>query len=165
MNTIKILFILFLITIFGSSYGQNTEIYTIKFNFHHSRRIPDNYVSVNLERYGDSIHVSVKSIPMDTVSLKWKETKQEYSFGLALTEFEKVVSSVKMINCMDIANGLGFIGFDGTVCEIEIGGIGTSITFKVWSPDYETKERNLQPFLEACKLILVTGKLDPKKIL
>lgn len=165
MKTIKNIFALLILATFSSSFVQDHEIYSVKFSFHHSRRIPNNYVSVNFERYGDSIHVSVKAIPMDTVSLKWKETKQEYSFDLSLTEFEKVVASVKNINCTDITDGLGFSGFDGTVCKIEIGGLGSGIIYKVWSPDYQTKKRNLQAFLDACKLILTTAKLDPKMIL
>ncbi len=165
MKMIKIIFALLIIAVLSPLFGQNNEIYSVKFNFHHSKRIPDNYVSVDFQRYGDSIHVSVKSIPMDSVSLKWKATKREYSFELTLTEFEKVVAAVKKINCTDIAKGLGFSGFDGTVCEIEIGGIGSGITYKVWSPDYGTKERSLQSFLDACTLILVTAKLDPKSIL
>jgi len=165
MKIIKVIFVLLSITAFSSAFGQHNDIYTVKLNFHHSLRIPDNYVSVYFDRYGDSIHVSVKSIPKDTVSLKWKQTRRDYSFELTLTEFEKVVAAVKKINCSDIANDLGSGGLDGTVCKIEIGGIGNGITYKVWSPDYDTKERSLQSFLDACKLILLTAKLDPKKIL
>jgi hypothetical protein len=165
MKIMKVLFILLCTTVFSSSFAQNNEIYTIKLDIQHSRRIPHNHVSIDLERYGDDIHVHVKSIPKDTVSLEWKSTSRDYLFELTFAEFEKVVSAVKKINCTDIVNGLDVCGFDGITCQIEIGGIGNSITYKVWSPEYQTKERSLQSFLDACILILETSKLGAEKIL
>lgn len=165
MKIVKAIFTIVAIIVTNQSFGQKNDIYNVKFKFHHSRRMQDHDVSVYFQRLGDNIQVYVKSMPKDTLSVKWKETKREYSFELNMTEFEKVVAAVKKINCSDITNGLGYSGFDGTTCEIEIGVGGSGITYKVWSPDYETNERNLRSFLDACKLILVTAKLDPQAIL
>lgn len=165
MKIFKLIFSILLLISSIQSFGQNADIYTVKFKFHHSRRIPDNYVSVSFERYGDSIHVFAESIPKDTISLKWKETKRKYSFEISMVDFQKVVTAVTKINCTDIASGLSFSGHDGTTCGIEIGGLGNGITYRVWTPNYNTQQRNLQPFLDACKVILLTAKLDPEKIL
>jgi hypothetical protein len=165
MKIYKMFLKLLFFTAFIPLFGQKNDIYSVKFNFFHSKRIPDNHVSVEFERSGDKIQVSIKSIPKDSVSLEWKKSKRKNSFELSLIEFNKVVAAIKKINCSDIVNNLGNSGFDGTDCEIVMGGLRSSISYNVWSPNYDTKERNLQSFLEACKLILLTAKLDPNKIL
>jgi hypothetical protein len=90
---------------------------------------------------------------------------RNYIFEIHMNEFEKVVNAVQKINCIDISNGLDVIGKDGATCEIEVAGLGSGITYKVWSPTYHTQKRNLQQFLDACKLILQTAKLSPEEIL
>ncbi len=94
-----------------------------------------------------------------------ERNQKNYSLELNLIEFEKLVTSIKNINCTQIINNLEFDGVDGTDCKIEIGGTSNSITYKIWSPDYYTKERNLSAFLDACNLILLAAKLNPKEIL
>src|SRR6478735_8448261 len=82
--------------------GQDQKIYHVKFDFRHSLRIPNHSVSVEFQRFGDSISVHVKSEPMDKMSEKWKKTKLNYSFELAKTEFDQIVIAVRNINCTDI---------------------------------------------------------------
>ncbi len=166
MTTVKkILLLLILLTSYTvETFGQDHGIYYVKFDFYHSRRIPNHHVSVNFQRYGDSISVHVISKPMSNQSDKWNRTKIDSTFVLDKTEFDKIVQAVQKINCADIAAGLDFTGLDGTVCEISYGGISTGISYTVWTPNYDTKKRNLEDYMEACKFILVTVKLDPKEI-
>ena len=146
------------------TYGQDHGIYYVKFDFYHSRRIPNNHVSVEFQRFGDSISVHLISEPMNNQSEEWNETKQDSTFELEKYEFDKIVEVVQKINCTDIAAGLDFTGLDGTTCKISYGGISTGISYKVWTPDYDTKKRNLEDYMSACKLILVTVKIEPKEI-
>lgn len=166
MTTVKNIFLLLiLLTSYAlETFGQDHGIYNVKFNFSHSRRIPNHHVSADFQRYGDSISVHVISEPMSNQSDKWNKTKVDSTFVLDKTEFDKIVKAVQKINCVDITAGLDFTGRDGTVCEIFYGGISTGISYTVWAPDYDTKKRNLEDYMEACKFILVTVKLDPKEI-
>lgn len=160
----KLFFALFFLTILGTASAQKSEIFNVKFILEHSRRISNNHVSVDFRHFGDSIRAYVKCIPMDTSSPKWKETILDTSFQITVIEFENIIASVRKINCNDIINGAGYCGKDGYYCEIEMG-ICNSISYKVWSPEYNTKERNLQAYLNAAKLIIIAAKLDPNKIL
>ena len=166
MTTLKNIFVLLiLLTSFTvETYGQDHGIYHVKLDFYHSRRIPNHHVSVNFQRYGDSISVHIKSEPMSNQSDKWNKTKIDSTFEINKTEFDKIVKVVQKINCANIADGLDFTGLDGTTCEISYGGISTGISYTVWTPNYDTKKRNLEDYMEACKFILVTVKLDPKEI-
>ena len=163
---VKVCLLIMLFTgLTSETYGQDHGIYQVKFDFYHSLRIPNHHVSVELQRYGDSIAVHVKSKPMKDQESKWDNTKVDTTFELTKSEFDKIVAVVAKINCSDIVSGLDFTGHDGTSCEITYGSYAAGISYKVWSPDYDTKKRNLEEYLEACKLILVTANLDPKEIL
>ena len=161
----KIFWLIILLTSFTiETLGQDHGIYHIKLDFHHSRRISNNHVSVDFQRYGDSISVHVISEPMKNYDEKWNKTKINSTFELKKNVFDQLVVAVKKINCSDIVAGLDYSGFDGTICEISYGGISAEISYKVWTPEYETKERNLGYYMEVCKLILLTVKLEPKEI-
>lgn len=141
--------------------AQQNDIYFVKFEFNHSLRIDNYHVLVELQRRGNDITVHVVTEPMEG----YDGTKRNYQFELSKAEFDEVCAGVKQIDCKDIVNDLGTLGLDGTICEIEYGSYATAISYKVWSPDLDTRKRNLTPFLNACKLILETGKLKPKEIL
>jgi hypothetical protein len=163
---LKVLLLLMLFTgLTANTYGQEHGVYQVKFEFYHSLRIPNHHVSVEFQRYGESISVHVKSEPMKDQDSKWNDTKLDTTFELTKSDFDKIVEVVAKINCSDIVSGLDFTGLDGTTCEITYGSYAAGVSYKVWSPDYDTKKRNLEEYLEACKLILVTANLDPKEIL
>lgn len=149
----------------ANTYGQDHGVYQVKFDFYHSLRIPNHHVSVEFQRYGDSISVHVKSEHMKDQDSKWNDTKLNTTFEMTKSDFDKIVEVVAKINCSDIASGLDSTGRDGTTCEITYGSYSSGISYKVWSPDYDTKKRNLEEYLEACELILVKANLNPKEIL
>jgi hypothetical protein len=74
MAKLSFLFIL-LTSLTISSYGQAYSIYHVKFDYYHSMRIPNHHVSVEFQRFGDSISVHVVSEPMKGQDIKWDETK------------------------------------------------------------------------------------------
>ena len=163
MAKLSFLFIL-LTSLTMSTYGQDQSIYHIKFDYYHSMRIPNHHVSVEFQRFGDSISVHVVSEPMKGQDIKWGETKIDSTYNLDKSEFDKIVAAVKQVNCSNIIDGLDFTGIDGSTCGLSFGGISTGISYKVWTPDYDTEKRNLNEFMYACKLILRIVKLDPKEI-
>jgi len=57
------------------------------------------------------------------------------------------------------------IGNDGTGVILEIVLTMDKISYSIWSPSYNTKERNLEPFLAICKDILLLAKMKPKDYL
>ncbi|QWG09453.1 hypothetical protein KM029_22870 [Flammeovirga kamogawensis] len=147
-----------------STYGQEHNIYHIKFDYYHAMRIPNHHVSVEFLRYGDSISVHLLSEPMKALDNKWNHTKIDTTFNLAKSDFDKIVTAVKQVNCVDITNGMDVIGLDGSTCELIYGGMSTGVSYKVPSPDSDTEKRNLNDFMFACKAILHTVELDPKEI-
>ena len=166
MKTVtKLILLIILVASFTiETFSQEHGIYHVKFELYHSRRIPNNHVLVDIQRYGDSISVHVISEPMNNQNEKWTKTRIDTTFNLEKIEFDKIVVAVKKINCGDISNGLNFTGLDGTTCMISYGGISTGISYEVWTPNYDTKKRNLEDYMEACKLILMKAKLNPKEI-
>jgi hypothetical protein len=114
---------------------------------------------------GDSAEVSVKSNPLDSTSTKWKSTKINESYSISETEFNEIVDAVQRISCDQIKSNLGYFGNDGTICKITFGNYFSEISYKIWTPNHETKERDLQNFLTACEVVLETGNLNPIKIL
>ena len=148
----------------GISFSQDSGIYDIKFKVHHLLRIPNHEVMVELQKHLETYKVHVTSEPLDSLSEKFEETRRDYSFSVTKDEFEKVVKSIKEIDCTSIISGLDFVGFDGILTEITFGNYANGISYKVWTPTHDTKNRNLQSYLKTCQLILKTGKLNPKKI-
>ena len=164
MAKLSFLFI-FLTSLTISTYGQDHGIYHVKLDYYHSIRIPNHHVSVEFQRFGDSISVHVVSEPMDDQDSKWNETKIDSNYKLNKSEFDKIVEAVKQVNCSDIASRLDFTGLDGSTCKLSFGGISSEISYKVWTPNYDTEKRNLSEFVNACKLILRIVNLDPEEII
>lgn len=160
-----ILLFIGLISLATHSFGQEQDIHQIEFKFQHSLRIPHNSVLIKMARLSDGTTVNVTSNPMNIESERWIETKLDDSFELPNSEFDEVVEAIQSIEYTDIKSNQDYVGKDGTTCEILFENNGTITSYKIWSPNYNTKERNLKAYLDACKLILKKAKLKPKKIL
>lgn len=161
-GAMRILFCIFLLGAGFLSFSQNT-IYDIDFYFSHSRRIPNANVEIKIERRGNEVKLSVKSTPAQD-DAKWAKFKVDTSFAISMDKFNSLINSVKSISCENIVKEVGSSGLDGTTCEIKFGDYGSSISYEIWSPDYDTKKRNLTDFLNACTLIVETAGLNPKEI-
>ena len=161
---IKVIITLFigLFSLTLQTLGQNKEIVEIHFNLSHSRRNPGNHVTIEFQKFFDSVNVHIISTPIHR-STNQDSTKRDYSFNIPKEIFDKVATSVKAINCTDILNDSSFIPDDGATCEIEFGNYETDIKYSVWAPEYKTQQRRLQPFLDVCLLILQTVGLNSDK--
>ncbi len=147
---------------FASS--QTATFPQLKFTFQHSLRIPDNYVSVVFTNGLDSVDVHVQSLPKEASEAKWAASKKEYSFRIGKAEYAQIIRSVQRIDQWAITAAADFKGFDGTSWKIEFGDMRKPVIYNVWSADFQTQARHLQPFVDACKFILQVSKLDPQVI-
>jgi hypothetical protein len=146
------------------SYSQN-GIKEISLTFNHSRRIPHNDVKIQIEKRLNVVTVKVKSEPLLTTEKKWEHTRIDTMFKIPIEVFKQLEQAVLLIDGNNIVKGLDFTGMDGTTCKIKFGNYANAVTYQVWAVNYDTQKRKLGNFLEACKLILKAGKLDPKEIL
>jgi len=156
--------IFFLLVSLNCFAQEKNPIYDIEFHFGHSRRIPYAKVDIKIVRRGDHYKLFLKSSPRDS-SGQWNYSKKDTSFVISKEKFDELVKEVESISCTDIVKDAGTMGFDGNSCEIMFGSYGSSITYKIWSPEADTRKRNLNHFLNACNLILKTAGLKPDDIL
>jgi hypothetical protein len=154
----------FIFTNLSLSYSQN-GIKEISLTFHHSKRIPHNDVKIQIEERLNVVTVKVKSEPLKSDDKKWELTRIDTTFRITIEVFKQLGQAVLLIDGNNIAKGLNFRGKDGTICEIKFGNYFNAVIYQVWAVNYDTQKRKLESFLEACKLILKAGKLDPKEIL
>jgi hypothetical protein len=144
------------------------EIFDIHFNFEHSLRLENYFVNIKAQRRGQdySINLVTKDlIQNESGNDEEYKTTKDTTFEISKEVFQSLIGAVIKISCTDMAANMGNAGLDGTTCEIYYGDWASSISYKIWSPTNETKERKLTEFLGACNLILRTAGLKPNKIL
>ena len=73
------------------------------------------------------------------------------------------LSSFEVLKGMNPSNPI--IGNHGTSVILEIALPMDKISYSIWSPSCNTKERNLEPFLAICKDILLLAKMKPRDYL
>ena len=95
---------------------------------------------------------------------RWKSTIVDTSFTIDKSRFVELANKVIEFNKIDLTKAI-IGGLDGTECSIEFGTLRSTVAFKFWTPDYDTKKRDLSGFLSLCKIIIETGGLEPKEIL
>ena len=142
-----------------TSFAQD-EIYDISFHYSHSLRIPNHYVDVEITRRGDELqlHVATKAL---SGSKEWSRENIDTAFVITKEQFASLTTAVRKISCINIAKEIGTFstGEDGNTCEIKFGSFQNSMTYKIWTPDYETTERGLTDFYNCCLLIAKTARL------
>lgn len=144
-----------------TSFGQD-EIYNISFHYTHSLRIPNHYIDIEVSRRGNELklHVNTKAV---IESKEWSRENIDTTFIITKEQFTSLTAAVRKISCTNIAKEIGTFstGEDGNTCEITYGSFQNSITYKIWSPDYETSDRGLADFYNCCLLIAKTARLKP----
>jgi len=141
---------------------------SLRFEFTHSRRFVDGHVTVDLYRSNrsDSADVEVRVITAHGSKRRgiWESTL-DTTFFTSVHGFDRLFELALGLDSRFIGRDLEPNGNDGNTCIIQFGGGMTSVRFKVWSPDYDTKERGLDPFYELCKEFLKLGGLDPNRFI
>lgn len=141
----------------------NDKIEYIAFKFDHSRRIPNKNVTIEIIKRQSEIVVKVKSTPMNS-DKQWEKTKIDTTFTIDKKKFIELANDMLILNKIDLNKALTG-GLDGTECTIEFGQYKSTVAYKFWSPDYDTKQRGLSDFLSLCKKLIEVGGLNPKEIL
>jgi hypothetical protein len=137
---------------------------SLRFEFTHSRRLDDGHVTIDLYRndWSDSADVMVRVITAHGTkrSGNW-ESDRDSIFFTGVEVFNRLFGQAMDLDATFIGKSLDPNGADGTTFTIKFGGGMSSVTYKVWTPDYDTDERGLAPFLDLCKKFLELGGLDP----
>lgn len=135
---------------------------TISLQIRHALRIPHNTIIVQVEYVNGQCLLQADTKPMEgelssnqyppfhnvkTLSKKWYE------------EFSGLLSSLHWNNLRK--KEADIVGLDGSTWALTCKQDQTENTVTIWSPDYETKKRNLQDFQEVCEFLLKTADIDP----
>lgn len=171
MATIKksitfFLFVLFFQTCFAQFEGLqiNLEVQTTKKEKKHIR----------LSLYHKDSTVSLLGIKynpiVDTHDYKtWLKRDVDTIIEISTEKFNRIAEMSMNLSSSLIIEGAKpsnpKIGNDGVVVNLELVVTMDKISYNVWSPMHNTKERNLESFLDICKEILLSAKLKSKEIL
>lgn len=165
MKSRLVLLISFLTMISSICIAQqiNDKIEYIAFKFEHSKRIPNQSVKIEIIKRQSEIVVKVKSNPMKN-NEQWKRTKVDTTFSIDSKKFIELANNMSILKKIDLKKAM-ISGLDGTECTIEFGQFGSTVAYKFWSPNYDTKKRGLTDFLILCKKLIKVGGLKPNEIL
>lgn len=160
MKFLPALFIFF----FSSSFVQdNRDVTFISFELTHSRRISNHHVFINIinKNKRSSVHLIATSLGETKIRIyKVKDT----SFTIIDEKFKEVNAAILQLQQIDTSKGI-VNGIDGTNCKVEFGSANKTVKYEFWSPDYETEQRGLTDFLNACNKIIEAAHLQPKDVL
>ena len=147
-----------------SSYGQ-IHIDEISLEFTHSLRIPNHEVKIDVIHVldADTVVIRVQSNPMKN-DPNWIHTKIDTSYLITKEEFKTLKDLAYSISVEDIKKAMTGVGTDGTLCRLGYGDFQNKIIYQVWTPDYNTKERGLEKYMEACEMMLKMAGFKPRKI-
>lgn len=106
-------------------------------------------------------------LKVESVSLQKVDPAKSINKEIIITagQFTKLVEALQKIKQEEIISGPHPVMLDGEACSISFGTHGTSISYQVNTPNYDTDRRKVSDFLKAYKLILTTANLDPNLIL
>lgn len=136
----------------------------LHFEFTHSLRIPNFYVTVDFYDYPggniDSIEVRAVSLPMRGHG--WEKTRRDSTFWISKDEYEKLLKAVNSITLPEARFlDASSTGTDGYTCVISYGGFLNSVAITAWAP---SEKNGPTGYYSACNLILKAGGFDPKEI-
>lgn len=167
---LKVLLFYILVLCFQTSFAQycglqiNLEVQTSKED--------NNHIRISLYQEDSvSYFLGIKKNPiLDTKDYKtWLKRDADTVIIVDKADFNRIseksmnLSSSMVLKGMNPSNPM--IGNDGNVANLEIVVTMDKITYSIWSPAYNTKARNLEPFLAICKEILLLAKIKPKDYL
>lgn len=148
--------------IYNDSLQENIDI---KFTFHHSMRIPYQEVIISITPFKDNAKLKLTCDPMQYDGKHWNPNPIDTIITVSKYDYNLIIDNIQSFNYNEIINESQTSGLDGTVCELEYGSWQNSVIISIWSPDYDTKNRKLDKFLETCEFILKCANLNPKEIL
>ena len=137
---------------------ESDSIKVIAFDVQHSLRLYYNHFHVNITSETlPKIHV--KSDCIDK-----KCSKLDTTYKLSNDDFYKVREAVVKVSSIDIEKA-EVNGTDGVICSIGFRYGRNWKWYRLWSPDYRSKERDTKAYVDACKLIMKTAGIKYRKFL
>jgi hypothetical protein len=101
------------------------------------------------------------------VTETWFKRDADTIIEISSESFNKIASMAMELSSSLIMEGTNpsdpMIGNDGVVMNLELVVTMDRISYNIWSPTYNTEERNLKPFLDICNEILAIAQLDLKE--
>lgn len=145
------------------SFAQ-TKIERISFKSRNVIKTPIVETSILVENSGVEVKVYVysKNIFPDTVDNK---VVIDTVYTIKYQAFDKLSDAVLSLPSSAFMSNITFKGLGGCQTEIEFGNEFNSIAYNVWSPNVETKQRELDPYIAVCKQVVKAGKLNYKDII
>jgi len=169
MKKISILLLMILAFTLQKSYSQyvalqiNLEIHTLKKG--------KECVRYSLYQNDSTSFLSIKNNPILDYNdyTTWLKRDADTILEIKNETFNKIADMAINLSPQRILNAANpkdiIISNDGITVDLEIVVNKDKVLYSIWSPMYNTKERNLQPFLAVCKEILSLAGLNSKKIL
>lgn len=166
IETNKIILLLVLVTCFQTGFAQYDYL-QINIEIHNPNK-KNNRLRCSLYKDSTSYLVSVKNNPMfkgDNYET-WLKRDADIIIKISKEDFNSVAEKVIGLSSFELLKGMNpsnpVIGNDGYGVILEIVVTVDKISYSIWSPSRNTKERNLESFLTICKGILLLAKLKPK---
>lgn len=96
----------------------------------------------------------------------WLKRDADTVITISKDNFNKIATACMDLSSQMILRGMNpsnpMIWNEGIGVTLEIEVIMDRIIYSIRSPSYNTKERNLEPFLAICKEMLLLAKMKPK---
>ena len=115
---------------------------------------------------GIEVKMRVKSEPIEKYRQKWNHTIMDTTFNVSFSDFSKAVDKFKRILSSDVCDVSVHdgMGVDGTTFKLEYGNTNSSASYSVWTPNYMTEKRKLNPFVDCCKTMIKLSGLENKDL-
>jgi hypothetical protein len=137
----------------------------VTLTFQHSRRIPHNYVSVEmLEKEDNKIEVHTVSKKLNEEKKRTHSVQLDTVFLFRHDHYESICHNIEQLDIKVLREIEKEDGLDGTMCTLSFGYEDEVQTFNIWSPNDSTNQRGLFLFKLCCEQILRAGGLKPEEI-
>lgn len=160
----KNLFSIIFILISSFSFAQQ-GLHEISLEIGSIKRKP-NYTRIDLFIKNDSTAiVEIRTKPL-TNDILFQRQKADTSYNISIEQFNKVTEMFYSLSIVQLINGMNpqnpSLRSEPTGFKLTIRVMQECIILDMVEPSYNTKERNLEPFLAICKEILLLAKMKPK---
>jgi len=168
MKLLKILLLLLFVFVCSSCFAQyellqiNLEIQTLKEE--------NNHIRFSLyQEHPDTFFLGIKRNP--ALNFKdyttWLKRDADTIIIISKDNFNKIAELSLRLSNLSIISGMCktdyiLINNDNVAVNFEISEPYSKISYNIWNPNYNTKERNLDTFVDICKKILLLAESDYK---
>ncbi len=171
METIKKIILFFILVLFFQTSFAQYDGLQINLEIHNPFK-KNNRLRISLYKEDTSLYViRLKNNPVfkkDDYET-WLKRDADTIIKINKENFNKISEMVMDLSSYEIFKGMNpsnpMLGNDGYVANLEIVVTMDKITYSIWSPAYNTKARNIEPFLAICNEILLLAKMKPKDYL